>query len=416
MPVYLDNNATTKPDAAVVDAMIGMLRESWGNPSSGHRVGQAARQKLDLARQSIARLINAVPAEIVLTSGATESINLGIRGVLAALWRDEPKKRTIITSPIEHEAVRDLCKSLVEEADAELRVLPLKAGGVVDADALPALLDDSVGIVSIQWANNETGVIHPLERIGAMCRSRGVPLHTDATQLIGKAPVDVRSAPIDLLSLSAHKFYGPKGAGALYARRGVRFRPIMHGAQERERRGGTENTAGIVGMGVAADISRAWLADGGAVSAAADLRRYFEASLLRAVPEARVNGAEHRLWNTSNVGFPTLEAEALLLLLSERGVCASAGAACSSGSLDPSPVLMAMGVPAEYAHGSVRFSLGRETTRAEVDQAVAIIVECVERLRQSGVRPNPNETRSPEKPSLRESSTEGSDRTRENRT
>lgn len=385
MGVYLDNNATTRPDPAVVDAMMGMLRETWGNPSSGHRVGQAARQKVELARQSVAKLINAQPAEIVLTSGSTESINLGIRGVLAALWRDQPERRTIITSPIEHEAVRDLCKSLVEEAGATLRILPLKADGVVDADALPAMLDDSVGIVSVQWANNETGVIHPLERMGAMCRERGVPLHTDATQLIGKAPVDMKSMPIDLLSLSAHKFYGPKGAGALYARRGVRFRPIMHGAQERERRGGTENTAGIVGMGVAADRSREWLADAGVVSAAAELRRYFESSLIRAVPEARVNGADPRLWNTSNVGFPTLEAEALLLLLSESGVCASAGAACSSGSLDPSPVLLAMGVPTEYAHGSVRFSLGRETTRAEVDEAVAVIAKCVGRLKMSGV-------------------------------
>lgn len=381
--IYLDNNATTRPDPAVVDAMLGMLRETWGNPSSGHRVGQAARQKIDLARQSVATLINAVPAEITFTSGSTESINLGIRGVLAALWREQPKRRTIITSPIEHEAVRDLCKSLVEEAGVELRLLPLKNTGEVDADALPALLDDSVGIVTVQWANNETGVIHPIERIGTICRERGVPLHTDATQLIGKAPVDVRAAPIDLLSLSAHKFYGPKGVGALYARRGVRFRPIMHGAQERERRGGTENTAGIVGMGVAADIMREWLASPGTIDAGRRLRDEFEREVLRAAPEARVNGVGPRLWNTANIGFPRLEAEAILLLLSERGVCASAGAACSSGSLDPSPVLMAMGVPAEFAHGSVRFSLGRQTTEAEVRDAARIVAECVARLRQS---------------------------------
>lgn len=385
MGVYLDNNATTRPEPAVVDAMIAMLRDAWGNPSSGHRVGQAARQKIELARQSIARLIGAQPAEIVLTSGSTESINLGIRGVLAAMWRDQPRRRTIITSPIEHEAVRDLCTSLVEEAGATLRILPLKAGGVVDADALPGLLDDSVGIVSVQWANNETGVIHPLEKMGAMCRERGVALHTDATQLIGKCPVDMKSMPVDLLSLSAHKFYGPKGAGALYARRGVRFRPIMHGAQERERRGGTENTAGIVGMGVAADLARAWLDDQRAVETATALKREFERRVLVAEPDARVNGADPRLWNTSNIGFRGLEADALLLLLSERGVCASAGAACSSGSLDPSPVLMAMGVPAEFAHGSVRFSLGRETTSAEVDEAVRIISECARRLRESGV-------------------------------
>jgi cysteine desulfurase len=389
MGVYLDFNATTPPDPSVVEAMMEMLREHWGNPSSGHRVGQAARQRVELARQSVARLLNASGSEIVFTSGSTESINLGVRGVLAALWREHPERRTIVTSPIEHEAVRDLCRSLVEEAGATVRMLPLTPHGEVDASALPGLMDGSVGLVTVQWANNETGVIHPLEAIGAVCRERGVPLHTDATQVIGKAPVDVRAVPVDLVSLSAHKFYGPKGVGALYARRGVRFRPIQHGAQERERRGGTENTAGIVGMGVAAEIVRSWLARPGAVEAGAARRDRLERAVVGALPRglARVNGAgaSRRLWNTTNIGFNRLEADALLLLLSERGVCASAGAACASGSLEPSPVLLAMGVPAEYAHGSVRFSLGRETTDSEVDEAAGVIASCVERLQRSGV-------------------------------
>lgn len=387
MGVYLDNNATTPPEPEAVDAMLTMLREHWGNPSSSHRFGQAARQRVDLARQSVARLIGAQPAEVTLTSGSTESINLAIRGALAALWREQPERRTLITTAIEHEAVRDLAKALAEEQSVQVRIAPLGPGGEVDAHAFAGLLDDSVGIVSIQWANNETGVVHPLERIGALCRARGVLFHTDATQIVGKAPIDVRATPIDLLSLSAHKFHGPKGAGALYTRRGVRLRPIMHGSQERERRGGTENTPGIVGMGVAAGLARQWLLDPKGRERVERLRDRLESAILARVPEARVNGIEasSRLGNTTNIAFPTLEAEAMLLLLSERGVCASAGAACSSGSLDPSPILLAMGVPAEFAHGSVRFSLSRFTTEAEVDEAARIIVECVDRLRKSGV-------------------------------
>lgn len=388
MSVYLDNNATTRCDPAVIDAMMEMVRDCWGNPSSSHRMGQAAKQKIELARQSVATLIGAVPAEIIFTSGSTESINMAIRGCLSSLWRQEPDRRAIITTRIEHEAVRDLGSSLAEEAGVEVRHLPLTPGGAADASALPALIDDRTAIVTIQWANNETGVVHPLERIGDVCRERGVVLHTDATQLIGKQPVDVKRIPIDMLSLSAHKFHGPKGVGALWIRRGVRIRPIARGSQERERRGGTENTSGIVGMGIAADLARQWLAKPQERERIAALRDRFEQLVLAAVPEARINGlapGTDRLWNTTNIGFPRLEAEALLLLLSERGVCASAGAACSSGSLDPSPVLLAMGVPPEYAHGSIRFSLSRCTTAAEIEEAARIVVDCVARLKQSGV-------------------------------
>lgn len=383
--IYLDSNATTRPDPRVVEAMREMLEACWHNPSSIHRLGQAARRRVELARQSVARLIGAQPRDIILTSGATESIDLAIRGTLLAA---PLTKRTLITTPIEHEAIRDLCKALANDAarPIEIRTLPVLEGGIVDAAALPGLLDDSVAIVSVQWANNETGAIQPIEQLGALCRERGIPFHTDGTQWVGKQPVDVTAVPIDYLSFSAHKFHGPKGAGGLYVRPRSRFRPVLHGSQERERRGGTENTPGIVGMGVAADLAREWLADPANRLAVAARRDRLERRLLEAVPDAVVNAPADRslrLWNTLNIGFPRLEAEALLLLMSERGVCASAGAACSSGSLEPSPVLQAMHVPLERAHGSIRLSLSRFTTDEELDEAASIVTQCVERLRGS---------------------------------
>lgn len=393
MTIYLDNNATTRPAPEVVAAMREMLEESWANPSSVHRAGQAARQRVELARQSVSRLLGCTPREIIFTSGATESIDLAIRGVLGA---GPPDRKTIITTAIEHEAVRELCNSLVIgslPSGIRVRSAPVRGdrSGVVDVGALEPLIDDSVALVSVQWANNETGAIQPIEQVGALCRARSgtngeILFHTDATQWVGRMPTDVARLPIDLLSCSAHKFHGPKGAGALYARRGVRLRPTLRGTQELDRRGGTENTPGIVGMGVAADLARAWLEDASGREHIAELRDRFEAAVLAGVPDVRINGPTaraERLWNTTNIAFPRLEAEALLLLLSERGVCASAGAACSSGSLNPSPVLLAMGIPPEEAHGSLRFSLSLETTRAEMDEAARIVIESVARLRGS---------------------------------
>ncbi len=385
MNVYLDSNATTRPDPRVVDAMGRMLAEQWHNPSSIHRQGQAARQKVELARHALAKLINTLPRTLILTSGATESISIAFRGMLMAL---PPEKRTIITTPVEHEAIRDLAIALEHDANRpiEIRRMPVDANGVVNPDDLPALLDDSVALVSVQWANNETGAIQPIEPIGAMCREKGVVFHTDATQWVGKMPVDVSAAPIDLLSLSAHKFHGPKGSGALYVRPRLPLKTVIHGSQERGRRGGTENTAGVVGMGVAAEVAMEWLADPGARQEVARRRDRFEQSILERVPDTRVNGPTEpgaRLYNTSNLGFAGVESEALLLMLSERDLCASAGAACGSGSLEPSPILQAMGVPVAYAQGSVRFSLCRETTDAEVDEAIRVIPECVERLRSA---------------------------------
>ena len=379
--IYLDNNATTRPDPRVVQVVHRALTEFWHNPSSVHRAGQAARQQVELARQSVARLINAQPRDITFTSGATEALDLAIRGTLGA--RLAAGRHFIVTSPIEHEAVRDLCKSLEKKQTCAVRMLPVGRDGIVDISDLQPMLA-SAALVCIQWANNETGVIQPVQRIGEMCRAAGVPFICDATQWVGKIPVGIEQTPIDLLCMSAHKFHGPKGVGALYARRGIGLEPVIHGTQERERRGGTENVPGVLGMGIAAEIAADWLADAAARDRIAAMRDALERGVLERLPDAEVNGArDRRLWNTTNIAFPRLEAEALLLLLSERGLCASAGAACSSGSLDPSPVLLAMGVPESLAHGSLRFSLSRETTMAEVTTALDVIVQCVERLRAS---------------------------------
>ncbi len=389
--VYLDNNATTRPAPEVVEAMVSALTAAWHNPSSVHRAGQEARARVELARQAVAALIGAKPKEITFTSGGTEAIDLAVRGSILATGR-----RVLVTSPVEHAAIRDLAESLKEREGVEVRWAAVDGRGVVSLDSLRKVVDASVGVVSIQWANNETGVVQPVEEIGKLCRERGVVFHCDGTQWVGKmeagtgdagtrgrgdAERGTLSAWCDLLTFSAHKFHGPKGVGVLWARQGVRLVPRLSGVQEKGRRGGTENVPGIVGAGVAARLAAAWLRDPGERDRLARLRDRLEELVVRGAPDARVNsvGGE-RLWNTTNIGFPRLEAEALLLMLSERGVCASAGAACSSGSLDPSPVLLAMGVPPEVAHGSLRFSLSRETTEAEIEEAAGIVVECVTRL------------------------------------
>lgn len=383
--IYLDNNATTQPTAAVVEAVERALREHWHNPSSVHRAGQAARRAVDQARGEVAKLIGARGRDIVFTSGATESINLAIRGTVQA---QGGKKKTIVTTEIEHEAVRELCGALEREGYT-IRHAPLGAGGVIDARAFEdgELLEDDVALVSVQWANNETGAIQPIERIGEACRARGVMVHVDGAQWVGRMATDVAREPIDLLSFTGHKFHGIKGSGGLYIRPGVAVRSQMRGVQEMERRGGTENVAGIVGMGAAAAEARAWLEDASGREGVAWLRDRLEALVLEVCPGAVVNrpgDAAARMWSTSNIGFRGLQSEALLMLLSERGVCASAGAACSSGSLEPSPVLLAMGVEEAVAHGAVRFSLSRFTTESEIDEAAGIVGACVGRLAGSG--------------------------------
>jgi len=393
-PAYLDNNATTRPADEVIEAVADAQRDTWANPSSVHRFGQLARQKVELARASVASLIGAHPRQIVFTSGGTESNNLALRGVL----NDDPKA-TLITSKLEHSAVREPAEAFNKHGNTVW--LPIGDQGVIDparvAEVLAAHPDpDGPVLVSIQWANNETGAIQPIRAIADAvqdARERAaearpgrprIYLHVDACQAVGKLPVDVDAEGVDLLSLSAHKFHGPKGVGALYLRRGLKLRRQMHGGpQELQRRGGTENTASIIGLGVATDLAQAFTQSDKPLGALQALRDRFESRVLADVPGSVVNGptgGDERLWNTSNIGFPGLEAEAILLGLSERGVCASAGAACSSGSLEPSPVLLAMGVPEPVAHGSVRFSLSRQTSPEEVDRALAILPEVVGRL------------------------------------
>ncbi len=377
--VYLDNNATTRPADAVVAAMSLAFREQWANPSSVHRAGQAVRREIILARSAVADLIGCQDRELVFTSGGTESVNLAVRGSFGA----EPNRRVLVTSRLEHTAVRDVAEALASHG-AEVVWLANDVDGLVDLDALRSLLArraGEVGLVSVMWVNNETGVIQPVETIGTVCREFGVRCHTDATQAVGKMAIDVAALPVDLLSFSAHKFHGPKGTGALYVRRGVRLQAqVVGGPQERGRRGGTENAAGIIGTGVAAQLARDWLAGGGPARLARR-RDALERGIVDSLECVAVNGlGAPRIDGTSNIAFIGLEAEAILLMLSERGVAASAGAACSSGSMEPSPVLQAMGLPPEQIYGSVRFGLSRETTDDEVRRAVEIVVDVVTRL------------------------------------
>ena len=408
--IILDHNATTRPAREVVEAMREMLEEVWYNPSSIHRPGQLARQRLDLARRAAAELIGTRPRNITFVGSGTEAIDLAIRGHLLArglVGRASKSAATIIVSPVEHVAIRDLAAALAREEQVRVLTAELDEAGRVSVESVRRLLDEhhapaagrDVALVSVQWANNETGTVQPVWEIGELCRGRGVTYHCDATQWVGKMPARVegewseggdwaaRPLAVDLLTYSPHKFHGPKGVGVLYARPGVRTATLVHGEQELGRRGGTENIAGIVGAGVACRLAEAWLAGPEKRAAAGALRDEFERAVLARVPGARVNGPRDgerdRLWNTSSIGFARLEAEALLLLLSERGVACSAGAACSSGSLEASPVLKAMKIDPVYAHGTLRFSISRETTREEVDRAVPIIAECVERLRRS---------------------------------
>ncbi len=384
-PIYLDNNATTRPADEVVTAMTRTLREHWANPSSIHRVGQAVRREIELARCSVADLIGCQDRELVFVSGGTEAVNLALRGALDA----QPNRRVLVTSRLEHSAVRELAEALASQG-AEVVWLGNDERGIVDIDALRALLEDraaEIGLVSVMWVNNETGVIQPIRAFGKLCREFGVHFHTDATQAVGKMPIDVGPLPVDLLSFAAHKFHGPHGIGALYVRRGVHVHAqLIAGPQERRRRGGTENAAGIVGFGVAARLARAWLAGPGPTRLGA-LRDMLEQAIVDGLQDTIVNGlGAERIEGTSNIAFVGLEAEAILLMLSERGVCASAGAACSSGSMDPSPVLRAMGLPPEISYGSIRFGLSRETTEDEIGAAARIVVEAVSRLASLNAR------------------------------
>jgi cysteine desulfurase len=372
---YLDNNATTRPAPEVVAVMNTYLTEFYGNPSSIHRFGQRSRQALDEARHQLASLIHCSDSELFFTGGGTEAINTAIRGLLALR---APRKKIVVTS-VEHSATRELCAQLAIEG-AQIVVIDVDVTGALDFDRLTAEVTEDTALVSIMWANNETGVLFPVDRIAALCKSKHVPYHCDGTQAVGKIPVNVHDLGIDAMSCASHKFHGPKGVGALYTRRGLRIRPlIIGGPQEHSHRGGTENVPGIDGMGKAAELALAALPQ---MAHVATLRDRLEKTILSTIEQSRVNGrTDTRLPNTTNIGFSRLEAEAILLLLSEQGICASAGAACSSGSLEPSHVLQAMKIDPKTAHGAIRFSLSRYTTDSDIDQALQALPKVIQRLR-----------------------------------
>lgn len=384
MAIYLDYNATTPVDPAVLDAMLPYLCANFANASSIHSQGQRARVAIDEARESVAALIDAKPAEIVFTSGGTEADNLAIFGAIpGARAASSSARNHVITTSIEHHAVLQACQSLEKQG---LDVTYLSASGAagegtVSADGVHDALRSETALISVMHANNELGTVQPVGEIGRIARNAGVPFHCDAVQSAGKLPLDVNAIGADLLSISAHKFYGPKGVGALYVRPGSRLEPIFRGGQhERGMRPGTENVAGIVGMGKAAELARAHLAEDAAQIS--ELRERFEATLCEKIPGIRVNGgAALRVANTTNITFPGAAGESLVIALDLQGIACSTGAACSSGAIEPSHVLLAIGLSEEAARSSVRFSLGRMTTAAEIDRAIAIIPGVVERLR-----------------------------------
>ncbi|QOJ00648.1 MAG: cysteine desulfurase [Phycisphaeraceae bacterium] len=383
--IELDHNATTRPTSAVRRAVQDALESTWHNPSSLHRGGQLARHTLELARASLASLLHAHPRDLTLTASGTEAIDLAIRGSLNAARKKSHTTPTLLTSHAEHAAVRDLAHALDRQGLANARYAAVSRSGLVDLDDLRRLANGA-SLISIQWVNNETGVIQPVADIARVARAAGALFHGDATQWVGKMPTDTAdpALPFDLLTFAPHKFHGPKGVGVLWARRGVPLAPTILGTQEASRRGGTENLPGIAGAGVAAREALAWLADPQHRLDLERLRNRLESLVLAACPGAVVNGLDApRIWNTSSIAFPRLEAEAILIALSEAGLNASAGAACSSGSLEPSPVLLAMGIPRELAHGTVRFSLSRETSPQDIDDAAGIIARVVNRLRDS---------------------------------
>jgi cysteine desulfurase len=377
--IYLDHNATTPVDPRVLEAMLPALREGFGNASSLHWFGQQARAALDGARAEIARLIGANPAEIVFTSSGTEADNLALRGA-AGIAR--PPRRGIVYAAIEHHAVMNTAKSLAEEGWPVASVRA-RADGVIDLEDLAAKVDETTALVAVMLANNETGVIQPVAEVVRLARARGALVHCDAVQAAGKIEVDVRALDVDLLALSGHKIYAPKGVGVLYVKRGTRLRPFVRGgSQERNRRAGTENIPGIVGMGRAAALAREEL---GAESVRlAALRDRLEDRLL-AIPGTRRNGDGPRVPNTTNVSVAGIEAESLLMALDLAGVAVSTGAACAAGAVEPSHVLRGMGIPTERVQGSVRFSLGRATKEQDVDRAADLVMAAVAKQRALAV-------------------------------
>ncbi|MFH0821635.1 MAG: cysteine desulfurase NifS [Pseudomonadota bacterium] len=376
--IYLDNNATTAVAPEVFEAMKPFFTERYGNPSSMHSFGGGTAGNTASARRHLAELLGSSPSEIVYTSGGTESDSTAILSALAT----NPGRREIVTTRVEHPAVLNLCKRLSREQGYQVKWLSVDKEGMLDMDEVRAKITDSTAIVSVMWANNETGVIFPVEKIAEIARERGALMHTDAVQAVGKIPIRLKDSEIDFLSLSGHKLHGPKGIGALYIKRGTRFYPfIVGGHQEADRRGGTENVTGIVGLGEAARMANQ---DFGARNARiAALRDKLQDGLIKVVSSAKVNGTtKHRLPNTLNIGFEYVEGEAILMRMDDKGICASSGSACTSGSLEPSHVLRAMGVPFTAVHGSIRFSLSKYTTDEEMDYVIREVPGIIGLLRR----------------------------------
>ncbi|MBN8448583.1 MAG: cysteine desulfurase NifS [Candidatus Accumulibacter sp.] len=377
-PIYMDNNATTACDAAVVAAMLPYFTEQFGNASSIHSFGSEVGKAIKQARMQVQSLLGAAhDSEIVFNSCGTESDSTAILSALKA----NPDRRTVITTVVEHPAILSLCAYL-EKEDYVVHRLRVDRKGRVDLDEYRSLLNDRVAIVSAMWANNETGTLFPVEEMAEMAHEKGILFHTDAVQAVGKVAIDLKSTKIDMLSLSGHKLHAPKGIGVLYVRRNTRFRPLLRGGhQERGRRAGTENSASIVGLGVACEIARQCIvAENTTVKR---LRDRLERGILARVANAFVNGDTlYRLPNTSSIAFEYVEGEGILLLLNQQGIAASSGSACTSGSLEPSHVMRAMGIPYTAAHGTIRFSLSRYNTEEEVDRVIAAVPPVIAKLRK----------------------------------
>jgi len=376
-PIYVDNNATTRVAPEVVEAMLPYFSDFYGNPSSMHTFGGSVGYELKAARGYVAELIGAQPEEILFTSCGTESDSTAIHAAI----RSNPDRKHIVTTRVEHPAVKNLVEHLGKNG-YRTTFVPVDRQGRLDLDTLYKSLSDDTAIVSIMWANNETGTIFPVEEIARKVRERGIVFHTDAVQAVGKIPINMADSAVDMLSLSGHKLHAPKGIGVLYLRKGTKFAPfLMGGHQEGGRRAGTENTTSIIGMGRAAQLAMQTMDDENTRVRA--LRDKLETELIKRVPRSMINGdPENRLPNTTSIAFEYIEGEAILLLMDQHGICASSGSACTSGSLEPSHVLRAMGVPFTAAHGSIRFSLSIYNTEEEIDFIIEKMPPIIERLRQ----------------------------------
>ncbi|MBM4202166.1 MAG: aminotransferase class V-fold PLP-dependent enzyme [Gammaproteobacteria bacterium] len=370
--IYLDNNATTSVAPECIEAISRCLRDHYGNPSSKHAVGDAAKTETLAARAKVAALLGASPPEIVFTSGGTEAIQQAIRGAMALA----PGKQRIVTSQVEHSATLMVLKHL-ESQGAEVVYLPVDANGQLDPAQLDQAITPDTALVTLMWANNETGVLFPIEEAAALAAARGVLIHCDAVQAVGKVPIDLKRVPLDFLSLSGHKLHAPKGIGALFVRKGHKMPPLLFGHQERGRRGSTENVPGIAGLGIAAELAASGL--GAYETSIAGLRDRLESGLMAQLPQASITGAgAQRLAGTSSLNLGGVEAEIVLDRLDRAGICASAGSACSAGGTEPSHVLLAMGLTPEQALSSIRLSLSRYTTRKEIDRVVQVLPAIVQ--------------------------------------